>query len=200
MSSSLCALVLAAGASKRMPGKIKQLLPWGHTTLMGNAIEAVVPVVDRVHVVLGAHAEILASHLPGSVRASINPKWEEGMGTSLAFGIGQILETEKNPDGLLIVLSDQPFMDTSYFKSLKKIYDERKAIKIVATQYATGRFGVPAIFDASFFPELKKLNKDFGAKRIIRSNLKATYFLEPRGKEIDIDTFDMYQKLYNKIK
>ncbi|NNL09848.1 MAG: NTP transferase domain-containing protein, partial [Croceitalea sp.] len=35
-SKNIAILILAAGAATRM-GKAKQLLPWGKTTLLGNA-------------------------------------------------------------------------------------------------------------------------------------------------------------------
>ena len=68
---------------------------------------------------------------------------------------------------------------------------------ITATGYENG-LGVPAMFDKCHFPELLKLNKDYGARNIINdSNIK---IINPEGKEMDIDTWQDYQELVKLIK
>ena len=51
MTEQISTIILAAGASTRMQGTVKQLLTWGKTTLLGNAIEQVKPVSSQVYVV-----------------------------------------------------------------------------------------------------------------------------------------------------
>jgi len=59
---------------------------------------------------------------------------------------------------------------------------------------------VPAIFDCSIYNDLKKLNQDYGARRLMKDFESDLEGLEPDGKEIDIDTYETYQKLFVKSK
>ncbi len=53
-------LILAAGESKRMGERVKQLLPWNNTTLLENAFrQATESQVEDVFVVLGANNEFI---------------------------------------------------------------------------------------------------------------------------------------------
>src|SRR5262245_34858722 len=82
------AIVLAAGESRRM-GTPKPRLPYGS----GSVIQAVVrslkaSPVDPVLVVLGHRHEEIAAHLEGSgVEIVLNPRYLEGMLTSVQAGI-----------------------------------------------------------------------------------------------------------------
>ncbi|PRX54998.1 nucleotidyltransferase family protein [Flagellimonas meridianipacifica] len=195
MTKAISALTLAAGASNRMPNKIKQLLPWDNTTLLGNTIHQVSPLVDAVHVVLGAYADEIRPTLSKQVIAHVNPNWESGMGASIAYGVSQILKNEKVPDAILILVPDQPLMDTMHFDKLKETYLKNENVNLVATHYGNQRHGVPAIFDHSLFSELQSLRKDFGAKKIIQNHLSVAKLIPGNGKEIDVDTYESYLQL-----
>nr|WP_298998776.1 nucleotidyltransferase family protein [uncultured Allomuricauda sp.] len=192
MTKAINALILAAGASNRMPNKIKQILPWGDTTLLGNTIHQVSPLVNTVHVVLGAYANEILPMLPKQVVSHLNPNWESGMGTSIAYGVSEMLKNEKVPDAMLILVPDQPLMDTEHFVKLKETYLENESVNLVATHYGNQRHGVPAIFDHSLFLELQSLSKDFGAKKIIQNHLSEAKLIPGNGKEIDVDTYESY--------
>ncbi len=199
MSKQFHALIPAAGASKRMPDNIKQLLPWKHTTLLGNAIEQVRPLVDSIHVVLGAYSNEISRSLPEDVHCTVHPNWEKGMGESIAFGVNRILKTKENANAILILIPDQPLIDTTYLEQLKTKFHSKKEIRIVATKYAENTYGIPAIFHKELFPQIQNLTGDSGAKGIIRSNLPIIAHVEPFGKEIDVDTMEAYERLLKKI-
>ena len=188
-------LILAAGASSRMEGEIKQLLPWGESTLLENAIHQAKGVTDSVYVVLGANAEKILASI--SIQAEIihNSNWQLGMGSSISTGLRHILEKE-NPEALLIMVADQPLIDSTFLSLLKKVHVESQT-KITATSYHNGA-GVPAIFDKSLFLELKELRADFGARRIIKSHKMLVKQIDPQGKEIDIDTKEKYLEMSGK--
>ncbi|WP_422859887.1 nucleotidyltransferase family protein [Flagellimonas sp. S174] len=199
MAKVISALILAAGASKRMPNKIKQILPWGDTTLLGNTIHQVRPLVNAVHVVLGAYANEILPLLPKQAVSHINPNWESGMGTSIAYGVSEMLKNEKVPDAMLILVPDQPLMDAMHFAKLKETYLENESVNLVATHYGNQRHGVPAIFDHSLFLELQSLSKDFGAKKIIQNHLSVGRLIPGNGKEIDVDTMESYNRLIQEM-
>lgn len=193
---NIAILILAAGTSSRMGNRIKQLLPLGDTTLLGNAIEkAEASMADDYYIILGAHIEsIKATMKLDDSKVIHNPNWQNGLGSSIAIGINHLVSNHKAHDAVLIMLADQPLIDTDYLNAMMVMCQNNKA-SIVTTAYKN-RSGVPAIFAAKHFSELKKLNKDFGAKDIINQYKDANFVMNPDGKEVDIDTWDEYQKLH----
>lgn len=186
-------LILAAGASKRMGERVKQLLPWKNTTLLENALTyAKESKADAVHVVLGANEEFIKKQTQIADEICIyNENWSNGMGSSIVSGLQHLLSLPEEYDGVLVMLADQPFVDTEYLNEIISTWGNGRAT-ITATGYENG-LGVPAMFDKVHFPELLKLTKDYGARDIINdSNIK---ILNPQGKEMDIDTWQDYQEL-----
>jgi len=191
-------LILAAGESSRMADRIKQILPWKDSSLLGNAIaQAKATIADVNYTVLGAYEEIIKAEVDFEAKAIIqNPDWKNGLGSSIATGINYFLSKNLDYDAVLIMLGDQPLMDTNYLNKMIGNWIGNSS-KIITTQYK-GRSGVPAIFGKEYFSELQKLNKDYGAKDIISSNEGAILALNPEGKKIDIDTWETYQEILNK--
>lgn len=189
-------LILAAGASRRME-EIKQLLPWNHTTLLGHMIEqGLASKVTQVFVVLGAHSEVIWNTISNQKSHPIfNPDWEQGMGVSIASAMHYFDENSLNFDAVLIVLVDQPLLDSNYFNLLISSYLSKNK-NIVASQIKNG-IGVPVILSKAYFKELKKLDQDYGAKRIIAKNMNDVFVVNSEGKNIDIDTLDAYNDLLN---
>ncbi|WP_190808688.1 NTP transferase domain-containing protein [Flagellimonas sp. S3867] len=192
MPKSIAVLILAAGASTRMNGMIKQLLPWGKTTLLENTVRHAKGVSDSIYVVLGAQFEKILESVSIDAEVIRNFNWESGMGSSVSYGLKHILEREK-PDGVMLMVADQPLMDTAYLSQLIQDFTETES-KIVATAYQNGA-GVPAIFDNSLFSELKDLQAEFGARKIIKKYKEHVQLINPNGKEIDIDTREKYSQL-----
>lgn len=192
----LAILILAAGASTRM-GDIKQLLPYKNNTLLGHAIEQAKKVSNHVFVVLGANSSKIKKKLPDDVTLVENKEWEKGMGGSISIGI-QTLQLNKKFDGVLIMLADQPLIESGDLTTMIEAFGKSNH-QIVATAY-NGKSGPPAIFNRKLFPELVKLNADFGAQKLMEkhSTLLKTVHLE--DKTSDIDTPKAYRKLITQTK
>ncbi|MCK5441579.1 MAG: nucleotidyltransferase family protein [Maribacter sp.] len=193
---NIAVVLLAAGQSSRMR-KVKQLLPWKNTTLLGNAIQvAKQSKAKHIYVVLGAKAiGIKDSHTDATIHWVVNQDWKKGMGSSIASATAHILKTSIAYDGILIMLCDQPLIDTIYLNELMDTFIKTDK-GIVATKYKHGK-GVPAVFDKMHFLELGKLTEDYGAKDIILKNLEDMIALNPKGKEKDLDTLQEYNELLN---
>ncbi|WP_421809399.1 nucleotidyltransferase family protein [Flagellimonas sp.] len=191
--TNISILILAAGASSRMKGKAKQLLPWKDTTLLGHAVEQAREVSDSVTVVLGARAEHIQNAIPNTVESIQNYDWELGMGSSISKGMQYILKENPSLDGILIMLVDQPLLDAPYLNQLKSGF-EKDPSKITGTAYGE-KVGVPAIFPKHLFLELTQLSGDVGARQIIKAHKKQISVFQPEGKEIDIDTLETYNLL-----
>lgn len=186
-------IILAAGASSRM-GVIKQLLNWGEESLLSHAIKTTLELSNNdVIVVLGANSDIIKieiEHYPVSI--IYNEKWQQGLGNSIACGINYIMEFHKNADGALIVLADQPLIDADYLNELIQNFSPSK-IQIIATSYSKGTYGVPVLFDKSYFDDLMQLHDDFGAKQLLRKNESHVKVLIPPNKNVDLDTKEDYE-------
>ncbi len=193
MNKKVDILILAAGSASRM-GEIKQLLPWQDTTLLGNAIETAKNCNGRnTYVVLGANADAIIETIDTEeVTMLIHTNWKLGMGTSLSHGIKEISLGGDPPDAILVTVADQPYMDAAYLNTIIEHYSN-ECKKIVATVYEK-KLGVPAVFDKSLFSELKSLDGDVGASKIITANLSDSLGLNAGKKVLDLDTPTEYKK------
>lgn len=187
-------LILAAGASTRM-GRPKQLLPWKHTTLLGNAIEQAEKVSHHIRVVLGANSALIREKLVNKPISIVNANWQKGMGTSIAFGVSEMLKIQKF-EGILVMLADQPFVDAPYLTELLNHFTS-SSHDIVGTNYDRS-IGVPAIFRSNVFAALQQLNEDFGARALMRSYDQKTLGIDANGKTVDVDTTEVYDILIKK--
>ena len=192
---NIAIIIPAAGDSSRM-GHPKQLLKWEHTTLLGHTIETALTInPSEVVVVLGAHYDSIMdsiTHYPVSVLN--NTHWESGLGSSIATALRYFLNRQPGPDGILIMLADQPFVDTKHLADLIEAFSAGEQ-QIIATTYQDGRKGVPALFDAVYFQELSRLYDDQGARQIIRQHFAKVKPIKLGEKAVDIDTEEDYKRL-----
>lgn len=183
-------LILAAGTSSRM-GTSKQLLPIGDTTLLGLSIEnALKTNANEVFCVLGANAALIQKETDKyPVKVIFNTNYESGLSSSIVAGIKEL----KTYDAVLIMLADQPKVDTHYLNELITSCKENPT-KIIASNYGK-KVGVPAIFPKAFYAELLQLKGDKGARDFLQSE-KDIIKLLPKSL-LDIDTQDDYHDFLN---
>ena len=188
----LSILILAAGNSSRL-GQPKQLIEFEGKTLIERITETALSISENVLIVLGANFEEISEKLqPYSNRITMlfNPDWQEGMGTSIRIGVEELAE---NSDAILILLSDQPFVNQELIQKIIQIFTETKAA-IITCDYGN-QLGVPMLFNKTIFSELLKLSGDKGAKTFLnrfQDNIKTVNF--PEGS-FDIDTVEDVEKL-----
>ena len=193
-TNNIAILIMAAGSSSRM-GTPKQLLPWKDKTLVENVVQSALGVSESdVYVVLGAnHAPVKEVLMPYDVNTIYNPDWEQGLGNSIACGVKHVKDLEY--DGILIMLADQPLITSEDLENF--IIEFNKGGKnILASKYKNESIGVPVIFDKSYFEELSQLNKDKGAKAVIKKHIEHVSVINLRNKLLDIDTKEAYEKLF----
>jgi len=160
---SLHAIILAAGASQRF-GSPKQLVHFEGQLLIQRAIAAATGVVgSSISVVLGAHAQEVASHLPlGTATILMNGGWQKGISSSIRLGVSRLPGA---CDGVLIMLGDQPMVRSASLNRLATAW-RRQPRNIVASRYGKVT-GVPAIFPRWTFKHLAGLRGDQGARLLI---------------------------------
>jgi CTP:molybdopterin cytidylyltransferase MocA len=176
-------VVLAAGASRRL-GRPKQLEPFAGTPLLRRVVDAVAgSSCAAVAVVLGASAPQIARALDGTAVVKLqNDSWREGIASSIRAGVSWA--RGERADALLIALADQPLLDASHVECLVRAW--RDGGRAVGSLYEDA-LGVPAVFDASLFPELRALEGDRGAARLLRTRDDAVGVAWPDGA-VDVDT------------
>ncbi len=186
---------MAAGASRRMEGAVKQLLPYGDSHLLQRAVDtAVASKAGDVFVVLGAYSDeiIRHSHLENA-EVLINSKWDKGLGAGISFAVKQVAD---RPDtllsGVLIMLGDQPGVDTALIEELTDLSEGRPDV-IVACNYGSKK-GVPAYFGSDFFSRLQELTGDTGAGKLIAAWENQVKTIQAGSRLIDIDTEEDYRK------
>ena len=182
-------IVLAAGASTRL-GEPKQLVEHEGVPLVRRAMIAAREAgADPVIVVLGSHAQHIAAALENleGMHIVLNARWQTGMASSLARG----LEAAIDSDGALIMLADQPLVDSGVLRTLMDAFGPAK--RIIASAYA-GTLGVPIVVGKEHFGELMQLEGDRGAGPWLRTASGVTA-IPVAGANLDIDVAEDVARL-----
>jgi molybdenum cofactor cytidylyltransferase len=189
----LSAIVLAAGESKRM-GRPKQLLPYGRGTILAQVVDNLLAsAADEVIVVLGHRMMDITGTLAGRpVKLAVNPRYEEGMSTSIVAGLKA---AAPEAQGYMLVMGDQPAVDRRTIDRLIAEYNGRGR-GIVVPVYR-GRRGNPVIFAAGYKPELLAVQGDIGGRDIVSRHPDDVLevAVDSPGVVSDIDTPEDYHSI-----
>ncbi|WP_400191561.1 NTP transferase domain-containing protein [Hymenobacter sp. B81] len=187
-------LLLAAGASSRM-GRPKQLLPYRGRSLLRHAAETAVAVgCGPVLLVTGAEHETLLPEVAGlPVQVVPNAAWAEGLSSSIRAGLAAAEALPGRCRGVLIVLADQPLVTPALLGQLVALH-RQSARPIVAAAYDDG-LGVPALFGAEVFAELRALRGAAGARHLLAANPGRVQPLPGAAALLDVDTPADYARL-----
>lgn len=187
-------IVLAAGESSRL-GRPKQLLLYEGRPLLQHAVQvANESGADPVIVVLGADAETIKKEIddPG-VSVVENIDWNEGMASSIRCGLKLFTQINHSPEGIILMVCDQPFVTASLLKDLMSVH-QQSGKPIVACSY-DNTFGPPVFFHHTFFEELLELKGDVGARAIILHHTADVEVIPfPKGT-YDVDTETDYERI-----
>lgn len=195
---SIAAIVPAAGRGLRMGKEPKLLLPMGdgrpvivHAVcgvLRFSPLETVVVVRPDMPNIM----EIEQALEGLAVRCVPNPRYMEGMGTSLAAGVAAL---GQDVQGVLIMLGDEPAVSAHIVVELVGAHlANRKAVTIA--RYGT-QFGPPTLFSAQAFPLLKALEGDTGGKQLAMQHPEITCVVhfDEQDRPQDVDTQEDYRAL-----
>ena len=194
--SSVAAIVLAAGQSKRM-GAFKPFLPFGVSSVIKTTIRYLEKGGCHPIVVVTAHrAEEVQRHLSeDDVTVVLNDRLDTEMGKSIEIGVKAVPTTTS---AVLITPADQPAVSPSI---VSQLIEEWKlgAPLIVPTWQQHG--GHPVLVDLSYRDELLHLGKEGGLKAFFKMHQEQVLRLEVDDPYIarDMDTWDDYIRLHREV-
>ena len=184
----ISALLLAAGRAIRM-GRPKQLLPFGKSTILEQAIDNLLgSQVDEIVVVVGHRAEEIAKVVALKlVKLVVNPDYTQGMSTSIIAGLNAV---NNQAQAFMIALGDEPLIDSRTVNRLIEAFCHHDRGIVIPTYQ--GRRGHPVIFTRKYRRELLALKGDIGGRKVIGDHpgdvLEVA--MNCRGIYLDIDTTD----------
>jgi CTP:molybdopterin cytidylyltransferase MocA len=158
-------IILAAGGSTRL-GRPKQLVLLDGVPLVARAARTALDArLGPVVVVLGADAEAVAAALGGlDVTLVRNPRWEAGMGTSIAEGV-RTAAADRACAAVILMTCDQPHVPARHLIALAGAW-RAGAGDAIGSAYG-GTVGVPALFARARFGALGSLDPGSGAKALL---------------------------------
>lgn len=192
-------VILAAGAASRM-GQPKQLLPINGKSLIKHVTEIAMDTpCYPITVVLGANRQLIRSELDKMPITVIdNPKWEEGMASSIKIGLIGAYMTAKEIEAVIFLTVDMPYVSSDLIKKMIVKSVENPECQVVASKY-DGQIGIPVLFKRPIFNDLLDLTSEQGAKKVILKHIENTKTIDfPEGK-FDLDTQIDYQNYLQRL-
>jgi molybdenum cofactor cytidylyltransferase len=190
----IAAVVLAAGFARRM-GRQKLLLDLNGKPVVRWSVEAVLPHVGDCVVVTGQDEAGVRAALDGlAVRFAVNPRPQDGQGSSIAAGVAALKPWTA---AVAVVLGDQPRTPASVLPALLAAH--RASGKAIVAPSYRGTGGTPVLFSAEVFPELTALRGDEGARAVVAARPER---VETLALDIamppDVDTPEDFARLHVK--
>jgi len=173
----------------------KLLLPVGGEALVRVSARALVDAgLSPVVAVLGCRAAEVERALTGMpLQCITNPRFAQGMGTSLALGITALPPAATCA---VVALGDMPAVHPDTIRTLLRA---RGPLGIAAPVYR-GRRGHPVVFDLlRYRAQLGTLDGEAGARAILDAHPEdvARVPVEDPGVVLDLDTPEQYQTWLN---
>ena len=183
--SQLGIVILAAGEARRFGG-CKQLAEFQNKPLLKHAVDAALPLPHkRLMIITGKYDQEIRTASEGGLfqgaELVYNPDWLEGMSSSIRLGC-QLIESEC--DQLLVLLSDQILVSTNELEALVSAADSTN----IACAGFSETLGPPAVFGRSFYPALRSLNVQNGAKQILTNPDNHVRVVPMASAGWDVDT------------
>jgi molybdenum cofactor cytidylyltransferase len=190
--------VLSGGASRRMGGRPKALLPWPPHAPQGTFLDVIALTlaeagVARVCVVTGEHHAAIDAAVPSppSFQLIHNQRHREGQLTSLWAALDWAAALDPLPEWLLVTLVDLPAVRPDTVRRL--LAAASGDTEALAVRPAVGpRHGHPVLWRCDAWAHLRHADPHQGARPVIRALAAAGRVLDvavdDEGVLHDIDT------------
>jgi molybdenum cofactor cytidylyltransferase len=179
-------VLLASGLSRRYGRRDKLFANLGGRPLVGHAASALaqVPGLARVAVCPTGHKE-LRDKLTERYRfvLALNREPKRGLGHSIALGAQVALQFK--PEAIVFCMGDMPFIEPWLIEALVSRLGQFDIVHAGSTE----RMHPPTAFGPACFDQLRQLDGDDGAKRIIgQGGFRVAAFNAPEPLLVDVDT------------
>ena len=193
-------VVLAGGASSRMQGRPKALLPAGRgrETFLERIVSTLrAGGVDDVVIVTGHHHDAIAGHaarLRPMVRVARNPRPERGQLSSLLVALRVV--DHPGVRAMLVTLVDLPLISAATVRAVLDAH--RRTGAPLVRPGRDGRHGHPVVFDRGLFRELRLADPARGAKPVVRAHEaeECVVAVDDDGAFTDVDTPEDYRRCF----
>ena len=182
-------ILLAAGNSKRFNGN-KLLAIYKNKPIYMYIVEKVVNLKINKIICVTQYEEIKEALLNTNINVVMNNNGNLGISSSIKIGIN----FDKNADGYMFMVCDQPFMSLKTLNLVKDTFiNSDKGIVCVGSGNNKGN---PVIFSKKYINELLSLEGDIGGKKIIKGHLNDFQLVNINDEIelVDIDTQEEYVK------
>lgn len=193
----ICAIVLAAGESKRM-GFPKMLLDFRGMPMLERVIENIrISLVDEIIIVVGAYREQITELAERTgVKYCYNEHYKSGMLSSVQCGFGFLPE---NTDAALVFQGDQPLISQLVVNEI--INSFRSSSKGIVIPVYDKKRGHPLLVSGKYFAEIARLDPLVGLRAIAEKFHEDVEEVGVKEAGIlrDFDTFEEYNREINQI-
>ncbi len=187
----IAAIVLAAGQSRRTGRRNKLLAEIDGQPMVARVVDAVAAsAAATVVVVSGFEAERLGAALAGRGLTIVhNPRFDEGLSTSLRTGLGALTQSGARVDGVMVCLGDMPGVKSRHIDALISAFDPLEGRAICVPVYQ-GKRGNPVLWGASLFAEIAGVAGDVGARHLIGEHAEVVceVAIDDPDVLLDVDT------------
>ncbi len=159
----ICAIVLAAGRSRRM-GVQKLLLPFGGKTVIAHIVDQLLAsTVDEVHVIVGHQRERISRELSSRPVSIVNnSNYKSGMLSSVRCGLREL---PQQCQAVLVALGDQPSINTELIDQMLRAFAATEK-RILVPLYNDKR-GHPILFSEVYRNEILTQYDNVGLRGLL---------------------------------
>ncbi|TVQ36215.1 MAG: 4-diphosphocytidyl-2C-methyl-D-erythritol kinase [Geminicoccaceae bacterium] len=187
-------LVLAAGQSRRMGRLNKLVQPLGTKPMVAFPVDAALASKASEVVVVTGHAprDVETALAGRTLRFVHNPRFDEGLSTSLQAGIKAL---GPHLDGAIVCLGDMPRITAQHLDRLIDAFEPEAGHSLVVPT-VDGKRGNPVLWGRRHFQAIQDLAGDVGARHLIGQN-ESELVEVPMADDaalIDIDTQDALER------
>ena len=162
----ICAIVLAAGSSRRM-GVQKLLLPFGGKTVITHIIDQLLESsIDHVHVVVGHQAERIRREISDRpVSIVTNAHYTSGMLSSVRCGLRNLPAQCRV---VLVALGDQPSIRSALINRMLRSFATCK--KNILVPLYKGKRGHPILFSITYRDAILTHYEEVGLRGLLHAH------------------------------
>jgi len=162
----ICAIVLAAGRSRRM-GIQKLLLPFGGKTVIAHIVDQLlVSHIDEVRVVVGYQRKRISRELSGRPVSIVNnSNYKSGMLSSVRCGLRDL---PQQCQAVLVALGDQPSITSKLIDQMLQSFAVTE--KRILVPLCRGKRGHPILFSEVYRNEILTQYDNVGLRGILNAH------------------------------